>query len=396
MRTSGRSRAAATAVAVLAAVAAAALVSCRPDEQPDDGFHLLETAYEIVDGGTIVQDPQVPLATYKNAEDPDNPGHEMTADAWPDYQPPRPYLKNTTRNLQFNESQFIASPGEPDGVTAYVETSDGYTWAAMSAAVSAMWPYDPADYSGLAARGAYYAGSLVVTPPLGVVKVTANFKAQRMKFWANEGGVPADDPEAVPLDRYLVTDAWGNVYLMHASGQEDAAAVAAAFADAVLPAGWSKRTVQLDEDLVLDPAQGADGTYHYLVLRDSADNTYHQLEWGAAGVSVAAQVPGLPIWGGQTDDRLRGDVGEARDDLLHGAGGDDVLEPGAGNDEVWGDAGDDTVILPGRRGDYAITERSEDLTRVVLSAADGTKVLQHVETVRFEDESVIIEALARR
>lgn len=47
----------------------------------------------------------------------------------------------TTRNLQFNESYFIASPGMPDGETSYLTTSDGYTWGAMSKAINAMWPY---------------------------------------------------------------------------------------------------------------------------------------------------------------------------------------------------------------------------------------------------------------
>jgi|GEM_PF-2474132 len=41
-----------------------------------------------------------------------------------------------------------------------------------------MWPYTAADYSGLSATSTYYAGNLVTTPAAGVVKVTANYKAQ--------------------------------------------------------------------------------------------------------------------------------------------------------------------------------------------------------------------------
>jgi hypothetical protein len=376
--------------ALLVVAAAAACVV--PLRSSDDGFQPLETAYEIIDAGMLLTDPRQPLATYKDAEDPDDPGREIPDEAWPDYQPPSPYIKNTTRNLQFDESQFIASPGEQDGVTAYIRTSDGYTWAAMSAAVSAMWPYDRAEYTGLPALDAYYAGGLVVTPGPGVVKVTANFKAQRMKFYANEGGVPSRRPDAVPLDRYRVTDAWGNVYLMHASGESDPSAVAAAFAAAVLPAGWTKETVQLDQDLVLEPAQGSDGSYHYLVFRDSADNSYHQIGWGDDGTSLAAQIEGLPIWGGETADRLIGDMGGVRDDLLHGAGGDDVLVPGAGDDVVWGDAGTDTVVLPGNRGEYTLIDGADDVGKLVLTSRGGTLTLHHVERLQFDDGTLTMDS----
>jgi len=67
----------------------------------------LEEAREIIDLGTLLTDPSAP------------------------------YIANTTRNLQFNQSHFIASPDAPDGVTTYVATSDGYSWAAMPKAISA-------------------------------------------------------------------------------------------------------------------------------------------------------------------------------------------------------------------------------------------------------------------
>jgi hypothetical protein len=356
-------------------------------------FKPLEEAKEIIDGGTILTHPELPLATYKSSEDPGNPGHEISDDAWADYTPPSPYVKNTTRNLQFNESEFLGSPGEPPGVFAYIQTSDGYTWGAMSTAISAMWPYDRADYSGLAAVNAYYAGNLVTTPGEGIVKITANFKAQNMKFYANEGGVSSDTPGAVKLDRYLVRDAWDNVYIMHASGQTDQSQVAAAFAASVLPAGWSKQTIQLDDDLILHPAEGSDGSYHYLVFRDSADNTYHQIAWGGQGISLAAHVAGLPIWGGQTSDALRGDVGAVRDDLIHAAGGDDLLRPGRGNDIVWGDAGTDTVVLEGHAGDYTLVDHSDDLTTLVLSGRGDTKELHDVELLTFDDGTVSVASL---
>lgn len=374
---------------LLALVAACSNADSSSDD--DIQWNLLEEAHEIVDASTVMTAPEEPLATYKSADDPNAPGDtEVPDDVWPDYEPPQPYLKNTTRNLQFNESSFIASPGEPDGVTRYVTTSDGYTWAAMSSAKSAMWPYRRSDYTGLPAVNAYYAGNLVTTPLAGVVKVTANFKGQYMKFWANEDGVPPDTPGAVPLDLYFVVDEWGNEYIMHASGELDQDEVGAAFDAAVLPPGWKKSIRQLDEDLILRPAKGADGSYHYLIFRDSADNTYHQIGWSSAG-SLAAQVEGMPIWGGLSDDVLAGDGGGAWDDVIHGAAGNDVLLPGLGNDEVWGDEGNDAVVLPGARADYALASNTDDLSEVVLTRRDETKKLYFVEELRFDDGAVSVK-----
>lgn len=326
-------------------------------------WNVLEEAHEIFDVQGVVSDPSAPVPTYKSGDSPDTPGDtEVPDDLWAaGYVPPLPYLRNTTRNLQFNEQSFIASPGSPEGVTTYVQTSDGYTWGSMSNAINAMWPYNSADYSSdipLARLNAYYAGNFVTTPPPGVVKVTANYKAQYMKFWANQGGVAPGAQGAVALDRYVITDQWGNRYIMHSSGQVDQAAVGAAFDAAVLPAGWSKKVVQLAEDLILDPARGSDGTYHYLVFRDSADNAYHQIYWSGKG-SLATQLDGMPIWGGQTDDELAGDED---DDLIHGAGGHDRVSGGAGEDELWGDAGND-ILTGGKGRDSLFGNEGNDMLR---------------------------------
>src|SRR5881397_2900588 len=110
-------------------------------------WKVLEEAHEIINIGTVLAaHPEEPVATYKSAGSSPIPD-----DLWPAYVPPLPYLKNTTRNLQFNESQFLASPGEPIGTTTYVTTPDRYTWGAMSLAINAIWPYNPTQYSGPAA-----------------------------------------------------------------------------------------------------------------------------------------------------------------------------------------------------------------------------------------------------
>lgn len=336
-------------------------------------FVPLQEAKEIVDISTVMADPQLPVRTYKSAEDPSNPGKEISDAEWEDYVPPTGYLKNSTRNLQFNESEFLASPGLPLGETAYIETSDGYTWAAMSNAINAMWPFDPSDYTFPASSSAYYAGNLVITPPAGVVKVTANYKAQNMKFYAFEGGVVADDPGAVPLDRYVVEDAWGNAYIMHASGQMDQALVADAFWDAELPTGWTKRVIQLEEDLILTPATGSDGSFHYLVIRDSADNSYHQFVWGEDGTSLAAQVPGMPIWGGPGDNVLR--LRPDNDNLAYGGGGSD------------------TAILPGNFSEWSLMSFAAGGAQLVLARSGYETTLYDFAFLQFDDVLIPTSAI---
>ncbi|MBN9023689.1 MAG: hypothetical protein J0H08_16700, partial [Rhizobiales bacterium] len=104
----------------------------------------------------------------------------------------------------------------------------------------------------------------------------------------------------------------------------------------------------LKHDKVLSPAEGADGSYHYLVVRDSADNTYHQITWSGNG-SLAAQIEGMPIWGWQSNDKV---AGLSFDDLVHGAGGNDTVLGRGGADTLYGDAGDDKV--KGGKGDDVI------------------------------------------
>lgn len=311
-----------------------------PEALADDiEWKVLEEAHEVIDISNIQIDPTLPVATYKSADEPGGEDTEIPDEAWPSYEPTSPFIKNTTRNLQFNESHFIASPDAPDGVTTYV-MHDGYSWAAMSKAINAMWPYRRSDYGTVPSSiNAYYAGNFTTTPPAGVVKVTPNFKAQDMKWWANQDGVPPGTSGATPLERYLVTDQWGNRYIMHASGQTDQANVRAAFDAAVLPKGWTKRVIELEADLILNPARGSDGSYHYLVFRDSADNTYHQNYWSGWG-SLATQLSGMPIWGGQSGEPVSGD---SDNDVIHGAGGNDRVSGQAGDDQLWGDAGDDSL-----------------------------------------------------
>ncbi|MFN8127059.1 MAG: hypothetical protein U0R64_11195 [Candidatus Nanopelagicales bacterium] len=357
---------------------------------PTSTWNELTVAHEILNTANVQTDPKAPIATYKGAGD--NP---ISDDDWNDgYEPPSPYIRNTTRNLQFNMSKFIASPGDPVCETTYITTDDGYTWGAMSEAINAMWPYDRSQYSSPSNINAFYAGNMVTTPPPGVVKVTANYKAQDMEFWANEDGVDPGTPGAVPLARYFVIDQWGNRYIMHASGQDTPEAVAEAFDEAVLPDGWTKKTVYLKKNLFLRPAEGSDGSFHYLVFRDSADNTYHQYKWSDRG-ALQAKVSGtgMPIWGGQDANVI---AGNNRANLIHGAAGRDILKPRKGKDEVWGDQGRDTVVLKDKAGKYTLVALSKKQHKAVVRKGRTAKTLYYVEKVQFSDGTIKVKNLKRR
>lgn len=272
-------------------------------------------AFEIINLSGLRSDIKALSVVY--VADGSNP---MPEEAWDDYSPPAGFIKNTTRQLQFQQGAFIASPGLPDGQKNHITTSDAYTWFSMSNVISFMWPYDADDYTTASGgkAGSIAAGAFVVTPPAGVVKYTVNYKGQNMKFRASENGAL--------INRYYVTDEFGNRFIMHASNFDTAEATEEAFAAAVLPTGWTKTTSTLSEDLILQPAHGANNTYEYNLIRDSADNTYHQVAWGTSGDSVAskADVAGIPIWGGRTNNTIK--VTQSFDNLIYGGGGRNVFD----------------------------------------------------------------------
>ena len=329
----------------------------------DSFWSNLDVAFEIIDTRPMLPpegSPQDPILTYKSGQDPSiSFDTSMSADEWEDYEPPEGYLKNSTRNLQFNQSHFLNSPGESAGVVSYISTADqpdtpqGYTWASMSKVVNAMWPYDSSQYEGISRKDAFYAGALTLTPPPGVVKMTINEKPQYMKFWAHQD----QDSDSERLQRYQIFDPWGNGYFMHASGNEDPADVKKSFKQADLPAGWSKKILKLKKDFVLEPAfseTGGEGRYNYNLIRDSSDNAYHQFKWSTSGTVAMSKVESLEIWGGTEDDLLTGDHAARRGsaDQIHGAQGNDKIKAGKKDDRIWGDAGRDKLF--GQNGDDII------------------------------------------
>jgi hypothetical protein len=304
----------------------------------------------------------------------------ITAEEWDTYEPSPGYIRNTARNLEFNDENTLSSPGlpEPD---IEVETIDGYTWKFIAQTQSAMWPYTETAFPGTI--NAYHAAFATVTPPAGTIRFSSNEKNQEMIWWAREG----NSPEGSLIQRYFITDEWGNRYIMGTTGVENDADIATSFNSTVLPQGWTKSIGNLAENLILAPAYGAGDQAHFNLFRESADNAFFQFEWGVSGSSVAAQIAGMPIWGGPASDAILGRVGD--DNLIHGAEGDDVISALGNNDDIYGDIGTDTVVLQGLLSDYQVLGWAEQGAELRLFGFGVTKSLRDTEFLRFSDGSMI-------
>src|SRR5262249_51710482 len=113
------------------------------------------TAFEIAYLGDVGSDFTGPVLVYLAGGS--NP---IDAGEWESYKPPRGYIKNSTRNLQFDSATFLSSP---DSTTDdYITTSDGYTWFYMAKTTSSVWPFIPANYPPFITSG-YQAAVLQIT-----------------------------------------------------------------------------------------------------------------------------------------------------------------------------------------------------------------------------------------
>jgi len=303
----------------------------------------------------------------------------MTTEAWADYEPPLGYIKNTTRNVEFNSQEVLTSPDSTTGET-YIRTSDGYTWLFVAETVSANWPFDAADYSVPFTSG-YQAAALTTTPPLGVIKYSANTK-NAVVTWL------AKDSTGQPIERYFIEDAWGNLYIMQTSGATDEADVRDNFFSAELPAGWRMFAGSLRRDLTTRPAYDAHGFAQFNIFRNSADDAFQQITWSGRGRSIAQQIPDMVIWGGVTTDTLLGRQGQ--NNVIHGAQGDDWIVSLGNSDEIHGDGGFDTVVFRGSRSQYLVTPLASDGSLVEVRTRSGgpnarVATLANVEALKFHD-----------
>lgn len=310
--------------------------------------------------------------------------NRITAEAWDAFEPPVGYLKNTPRNPEFNAENTFSSPGIPSP-EVQIETIGGYTWKFIAQIQSAMWPYNSTLFPDTI--NPYQAAFSTVTPPPGAIKFSSNEKNQEMIFWAREN----NSPDGAPILRFFITDQWGNKYIMGASGAPTDDEIPASFAAAELPEGWTKSTGYLEETLSLFPAYGSGNQAHYNLFRESADNTFFQIEWGESGHSIAQQIAGMPIWGGSTSDTILGRAGD--DNLIHGGEGDDLIFSLGHNDTIYGDAGIDTVVFLGDFSDYSILHYAEGGAELTLFGFGYEKYLYDVEYLRFDDLTIATSAI---
>lgn len=292
--------------------------------------------------------------------------HRITAEEWESYEPSPGYLKNTPRHAHFNEENTFSSPGMPYG-QILVETIDSYTWKFIAQTQSAVWPYNTDLYPDTI--NAYQAAAIQATPAPGSIRFSSNEKNQEMIFWAREG----NNPEGNPILRYFITDTWGNQYIMGASGASLEEEVTAAFWASELPSGWSKSTGFLPETLSLMPAIGPGNQAHYNLFRENSDNTFFQIVWGEDGESIAAQIAGMPIWGGLTDDRLAIRTGD--------------------DNQIYGGGGLDTVIFIGNFSDWSITQYVGQGAELTLSGFGFETTLYDIAYLQFADLLIATSAI---
>ena len=308
----------------------------------------------------------------------------ITSEEWEAYTPSPGYLKNSPRNPEFNAENTLSSPGMPSG-QVNVETIDGYTWKFIAQIQSAMWPYNTDLFPET--LNAYQAAVATVTPPAGSIKFSSNEKNQEMIFWAREGNTT----DGAQILRYFITDQWGNKYILGASGAATDAEIPGTFENTVLPDGWTKSTGYLSETLTLKPAYGAGDQAHYNLFRESGDNTFFQFEWGTSGHSIAEQIAGMPIWGGETNDNIIGRAGD--DNLIHGAQGDDIIYVLGQNDAIYGDDGFDIAVLSGNFSDYTLLFYADGGAQLSLGGFGYQKSFYGIELLQFDDISVATTAV---
>ncbi|MFM8434936.1 MAG: hypothetical protein ACKOBP_06260 [Planctomycetia bacterium] len=333
-------------------------------------------AYEIADISSVGPSYQGYTKVYLDSGE--NPID--TQAEWDAYTPPPGFLKNTPRNPEFNAETTLSSPGLPaPEVTRYTDPS-GYTWKLIAQTQSAMWPFTSGS-------NPYEQAAFTVTPQAGTVKYSSNEKNQIMTFFARQG----DDPAGAPIERFFITDAWGNQYIMGTTAVADDADIPASFAASVLPLGWTKSTGFLAATLHLAPAYGAGNVAHFNLFRESADNTFFQFAWSGSGNTLANQIVDMPIWGGPSSDTIFGRAGN--NNLVHGAEGDDTIHSLGLSDTLYGDAGIDTVVLAGDFGEYALVSYANAGASLVLSRAELTKTIFDVEFLQFDDGTISTAAV---
>lgn len=322
----------------------------------------------------------------------DQPGNTITADAFARYSV-KGWITNSPRFGIFEYALTIGSPLAPAGPLRPYTDPLTYTWGAIADVKNFDWPFDPANYPAFspAPVSGWQVGNTSPTVAPGTVKYTNNDKNQVLLF-------PAVDDTGARIERFFVTDPWGNVFVMKSSNatNDTPALIGAAFDAAVLPAGWTRSRAFLTQDLYVNPIYGGTLNSTFLEFRDSGDNAYSQVLWGERGDTLAQLIGApMPLWSGPLGGRLNGTAG---DDQMFGGPGDDRFHPLAGNDVIDGGAGTNSVVVTGRCTDYALTRTRETLTvtgpggtfaqtvdSVVVKGPAGEKTLRRIQSLQCDD-----------
>ncbi|MCA1748989.1 MAG: hypothetical protein LC634_05465 [Sphingomonadales bacterium] len=104
--------------------------------------------------------------------------------------------------------------------------------------------------------------------------------------------------------------------------------------------------------------------------------------------------------GGSGNDVLDGDMGndtlygDQGDDRLNGGHQSDVISGGAGDDTIDGGTSDDVAVYGGNASDYdvSIVEGNYLIVDNRAGSPDGTDIVGNVETLRFADQDMVIDA----
>ncbi len=341
--------------------------------------------YEIAYVGDVGSDYMGTTKVY--LADGSNP---ITAEEWATYTPPPGYIKNSSRNVQFDSSTVLTSPDSTTGKT-YLTTSDSYTWLFVAQTVSANWPFDPDDYPDADYSSGYEAAAFTATPPPGVIRWSDNIKNQEITWYARNS-------EGQPIERYFITDPWGDRFIMQASGETDPALVESNFLSAVLPQGWTESIGYLKQNLTTLPAYNSQGTAHYYVFRDSADDSFEQISWSKSGRGTSQLIAGMNIWGGTDGNTIR--ANPARDNVIYAAGGNDTIYASGFINTIYGDGGRDTAVFCGSRSHYTVTAVTSDGSEVIVerrgpAASTHVTTLFDVERINFTGQVLSAARLGR-
>ena len=169
----------------------------------------------------------------------------ITEADWADFKIRFPYSKNFDRNLLFDATVFLRSPGKAlDCTDCYTEIAyKDYTWHQLAIIVGVT--HIPEETN-------------VITPDPGHVVVKTIEKCQVVRYDAGE--------------IYQLSDGAGNLYVMHATE------TGMPTLDVNLPEGWTLDVVTIEEPLIIPPFGGGDHCY-FNILGDHLGQGYHQYEF---------------------------------------------------------------------------------------------------------------------